>query len=164
MGMDICHRMTAIIEHGDQRYGDFPYAVHLAHVEHILAQFGYASIDYRRAAWLHDILEDTSYTRKQLRTAFGTWVDEVVWACSGFGENRKARNACIKEKILLFPEAAVVKCADRIANVEFSANSRKPGIVKRYIEELPDFAEYIKPNVPELMWARLERSCFDRVK
>lgn len=162
MAMTNCYRMTAIMEHGDQRYGDFPYAVHLAHVEHILAQFGYATAEYRAAAWLHDILEDTEYPRSSVRKNFGSWVESVVWACSGFGENRAERNLCIKEKIIAFPEAAVVKCADRIANVEFSANTRKPGIVAMYKRELPAFEEYIRPNVPSQMWDRLERSCFDR--
>ncbi len=162
MAMISSYRMTAIMAHGDQQYGDFPYAVHLAHVEEILAQVGCGSEKYRAAAWLHDILEDTQYPRDKVSLNYGDWVGNVVWACSGFGVNRAARNLCIKEKILAFPEAAVVKCADRLANIEFSANTRKSGMVAKYKKELPEFETYIRAHVPEMMWARLERSCFDK--
>lgn len=162
MAMIHSFRMFAIKAHGDQRYGDFPYAVHLAHVESILEQFGFGTDKWRATAWLHDVYEDTKTERKEIQQLFGDDVDRIAWACSGFGENRAARNLCIREKILLLPEAAITKCADRIANVEFSANTRKSGMVKKYQQELPSFAQYIQPNVPETMWKRLERSCFDK--
>lgn len=171
MSMNHSYRMFAIKGHGDQRYGDYPYAVHLAHVEHILEQFGYGTDVWKAKAWLHDYYEDTldpvtpekiASARKMVCELFGDEVDQDAWACSGYGENRAARNLCIKEKILLNPRAAVLKCADRIGNVEFSSNTRKSGMVAKYRKELPDFETYIRPNVPDQMWKRLERSCFDK--
>jgi (p)ppGpp synthase/HD superfamily hydrolase len=168
MAMNHSFRMFAIKAHGDQRYGDFPYPVHLAHVEHILEQFGFGNDMWRATAWLHDVYEDTSTEaempalRKTVQQLFGDEVDQIAWACSGFGPNRAARNLCIKEKILVLPKAAITKCADRLANVEFSSNTRKSGMIGKYKKELPEFETYIRPHVPENMWARLERSCFDR--
>jgi len=156
------YRMIAIMAHGDQRYGDFPYAVHLAHVESILEEFGYSTDVWKAAAWLHDVFEDTQYPREQVRNTFGDRVHNIAWACSGFGDNRAARNLCIKEKILALPEAAIVKCADRIANVEFSANTRKSGMVDKYKKEMESFETYIRANVPEFMWRRLEHSVFNK--
>lgn len=168
MAMIHSFRMFAIKAHGDQRYGEHPYAVHLAHVEHILEQHGYGTDKWRAKAWLHDLFEDTckpeemDLMRRMVRELFSDEVEEDCWSVSGFGATRALRNACIKEKILINPRSAILKCADRLGNVEFSSGTRKHGMVKKYREENVEFELYIRPHVPEAMWNRLVRSLFDK--
>ena len=50
-------RSFAIAAHGDQRYGDQPYAVHLDRVAGLLAEHGHAEVV--PVGFLHDVLEDT---------------------------------------------------------------------------------------------------------
>ena len=57
----------ALISHGNQRYGDLPYQMHLEHVQAILTRFGLDSEENLViAAWLHDTLEDTPLTARRL--------------------------------------------------------------------------------------------------
>ena len=51
-------REFAIIAHGEQRYGDEPYASHLAAVVQIMDDFGLPA-EFKVAGWLHDVVEDT---------------------------------------------------------------------------------------------------------
>src|SRR4051812_16593177 len=84
-------RAFAEERHGGQRYGDAPYVTHLAHVRKVLARFGHGGA-FAVAAWLHDTVEDTKTTRAEIATRFGEEVAALVWAVTGVGDNRKARN------------------------------------------------------------------------
>src|SRR5208282_609290 len=89
-------REFAIEEHGDQKYGTEPYCVHLQDVHDIALEFGLDG-DYLPASWLHDIVEDTKKSKivmvAEIHRRFGESVKELVWAVSGIGSNRSARNA-----------------------------------------------------------------------
>jgi (p)ppGpp synthase/HD superfamily hydrolase len=148
-------RTFAAQAHGDQRYGSQPYSVHLEAVVAVLRDHGFAG-GYEDAGWLHDTLEDTAATVDQIRDRFGYWVARVVIACTGVGHNRKARNAWIYEQIGRFPEAAVVKVADRIANVE----AAKPGTshAQMYLNEAVSFHDAVACRVPDDMRKRLNRA------
>mgnify|MGYP001567422829 CR=1 FL=1 len=78
-------------QHAGQLYGTEPYAVHLAAVRAVLASID-APPHLCVAAWLHDTVEDTDTTPRELEERFGADVAAVVWAVSGFGPNRKGRN------------------------------------------------------------------------
>jgi (p)ppGpp synthase/HD superfamily hydrolase len=130
-------RAFAIEAHGDQRYGDRPYADHLGDVARIVAEFG-GSDEQIAAAWLHDTLEDCPTVRyPDLLKQFGRDVSDMVWACTGKGATRDERNAKIYEKIAKWPAAAIVKVADRIANVEASEPGSKHA--ERYLDEREEF-------------------------
>jgi (p)ppGpp synthase/HD superfamily hydrolase len=145
-------RDFAVHAHGAQRYGDKPYVDHLLAVVRILEQFG-ASADCRVAGWLHDTIEDTSVTRDEVSVEFGDRVASLVWAVTGEGHgNRQAHSASICAKIAQCPEAAVVKLADRIANIE--ACERGDRHSARYVGEHPAFADAIAPLVDAAMWQR----------
>jgi (p)ppGpp synthase/HD superfamily hydrolase len=148
-------RDFAIKAHGDQKYGGDPYGVHLFHVAGIIQDFGFPNA-YRKAAFLHDVLEDTAATSDQILDLFGEEVLSLVYACTGEGETRADRNASIYRKIVEYPTAAPVKLADRIANVEAAT----PGCPhwQRYKTEMDAFRAVIRPHVPEEMWERLERN------
>lgn len=143
-------REFAVAAHGDQRYGDRPYVEHLAAVVDVLEEFGFSD-EYVAAGWLHDVVEDTDVTEADIQAAFGEQVAKLVSAVSG-GGNRETHVASIYEKIEAYPDAAFLKLADRIANVEACARGDKHSI--RYAREHPRFATVVGPHVPPAMWER----------
>jgi (p)ppGpp synthase/HD superfamily hydrolase len=146
-------RDFAIKAHGDQTYGGEPYGVHLFDVVGIAKEFGANDAQWK-AAFLHDVLEDTAVTSDQILDLFGEDVLRIVYACTGEGETRADRVSCIYRRIEDHPPAALVKLADRIANVEAAT----PGghHWRRYKSEMSGFRAIIRPHVPAEMWARLE--------
>lgn len=143
----------AIAAHGDQRYGDAPYRTHLAAVVRVLNDFGYVGA-YEVAGWLHDVVEDTSVDLSTIAARFGPEVASMVDAVTGLGASRAERNARIYAAIAREPQAAVLKLADRIANVEAAPAGSQHGA--RYAREADAFAAMVRQHVPPAMWARLE--------
>jgi (p)ppGpp synthase/HD superfamily hydrolase len=148
-------RAFAVERHGDQRYGERPYVTHLAAVRAVLRDF---DIDGALgvAAWLHDVVEDTPTTRDEVAARFGPDVAALVWAVTGVGENRKARNADAYAKIRAHPPAATLKLADRIANVEASATV--PDKLAMYRREWEAFAQALDGLGDARLWQRLRRA------
>lgn len=148
-------RVFATEAHEGQKYGSEPYEVHLSAVVNILTDSGVTDPEVLAAGWLHDVLEDTSRSLFTLyRSGFSARVNRLVIACTGVGQTRKARVQNIYDKIAKMPEAAVVKLADRIANVEAAAPGSRH--LARYRAEQQAFAAIIRPHVPAAMWGRLE--------
>lgn len=145
-------RAFAAEKHAAQRYGDRPYVVHLAAVRAVLAEFGYGEA-LAVAAWLHDVVEDTEATREDIAARFGDEVAQLVWAVTGVGPNRRARNASAYEKIRAYPRAAILKLADRTANAE--ASREAPDKLAMYRAEHPAFTRALEGTGDERMWARL---------
>lgn len=146
-------RIFALRCHGNQKYGEFPYGYHLAMVESCLDEAGFSENDYRAAAWLHDVVEDTDTTVEELAYFYGPKIAGLVWACTGVGDNRKQRNAEIAKRLAMFPEAVPVKIADRQANISF-ALSDKIGKkdnkkLQMYLDEWPEFSATITPLLGE---------------
>lgn len=141
--------------HRGQRYGDGADYVdaHVVKVVAIAKEFG-ASEEQVAAAWLHDVAEDCGVSFDLLYAEFGFIVGGMVGACSGFGDNRAARNAGIYQKIALRPEAALVKVADRIANVEASPFGSHH--FAKYSEERDEFDRHVVRFAPPAMRRRLE--------
>jgi (p)ppGpp synthase/HD superfamily hydrolase len=145
----------AIEAHGEQTYGDEPYRTHLYAVVQVLKDFGFSG-KYLDAGALHDTIEDTNTSRETLAGKFGQWVADVVWACSGTGANRKERNASIYAKISMMYDAATVKTADRIANVENAEPGGRHALM--YISEAIWFHHAVAKHAPAAMVERLERA------
>lgn len=145
----------AIAAHGDQRYDGEPYRVHLAAVVRVLNDFGYVGA-YEAAGWLHDVVEDTGVSLVEIADRFGPDVARMVDAVTGLGATRAERNARIYAGIAQTPEAAAVKVADRIANVEAARDGSEHGA--RYLREAEAFAAVVRPYVPPAMWLRLEEA------
>lgn len=115
--------------HGDQKYGDKPYTVHLrdaAREMEVIIQTAnpvYFPPSHhntlRCAVLLHDVLEDTDTHVDALRREFGATVADLVEAVTDEpGKNRKERKAKTYPKIRAAgPSAVAIKLADRIANV-----------------------------------------------
>jgi (p)ppGpp synthase/HD superfamily hydrolase len=149
----------ALAAHGNQRYGDHPYAVHLAAVAELLVPFGEDAV---RIGYLHDVVEDTAITLDELRTKFG----DVVACCVALltdepGESRKERKAKTYAKLAqVGPElelALTVKAADRLANVRACIADGKAELLSVYRCEHPAFrgAAY-RPGRCDWLWQELD--------
>lgn len=139
------YAMIAIAAHENQKYGQYPYSYHLAMVDNYICDFGFSEHNYRAAAWLHDVIEDTPTTAADVADVFGSEIAMLVWACTGVGINRKERNACIYKRLKHHPDAAPVKCADRYANVKFALKEGSEKKLRMYVDEWPEFRENVMP-------------------
>lgn len=144
-------------KHAQQRYGNAPYTVHLEAVRAVLRDVGFDDAHpLAIAAWLHDTIEDTETTRDEVLAHFGVEVADLVWAVTGVGQNRKERNAHAYAKIRATPNAATLKLADRIANVEASVNV--PDKLAMYRKEWPGFREALDGCGLPALWERLKKA------
>lgn len=143
----------AVAAHGGQLYGGRPYREHLAAVVGVLHDFGFVGA-YEAAGWLHDVVEDTPVDLATVAALFGADVASMVDAVTGLGATRAERIARIYAGIMREPQAAAVKLADRITNVEAAPVGSEHGT--RYVREAGAFAEVVRPHVPAAMWSRLE--------
>lgn len=129
-------RQFAIEKHGEQKYGELPYIYHLDMVYQITLD-AQLDEDYQVAAYLHDILEDTNTTKKDLEDLFGHRVAKLVDSVSGKGETRKEKKQCMLAKLNDFPEGINLKMADRYANMKESLDI--PKLFKMYEAELAEY-------------------------
>lgn len=162
-------RLLAEEAHGSQQYGELPYEFHLQAVVDVLLRFGARLDDAKSAplliaAWLHDTLEDTEIDKQTLTAEFGADVADIVWRVTDeTGENRKARKAATYSKTRASEAAVIVKLADRIANVEASAQNNK-GLFRMYAKERASFSEALRSptqnTLAQRLWQHLD-SLFD---
>lgn len=146
----------ALGAHGPQLYGDKPYVdSHCRDVVNLLVSFGYDSVDWIDSGWLHDSVEDTTLTIDTVRAKRGAVVADLVWAVTGVGENRKARNADMHRKVAAFPRAAILKTADRISNMVSARSLDDQGLFRMYMKEFEAFVDLVKPHIPSTMLDRL---------
>lgn len=154
-------KFFAAVKHGNQQYSSgLPYTHHLAQVEAVLRRFGHtrdhfdpSDMDLLEAAWLHDVVEDTTTKLKEISEMFGDKVAELVGAVTNEpGPNRKTRHALTYPKIRKTPDAIILKLADRIANVEAGGK-----LVEMYQKEYEDFKRNLyTPGICEEMWKHLD--------
>jgi (p)ppGpp synthase/HD superfamily hydrolase len=159
--MKITHpKDFAIKAHGDQKYGDSPYKIHLVDVVSIVEK-GCHFITHDEieksiivsAAWLHDVLEDTSVSYETLRYYFGKNVADLVDAVTDEpGKNRKERKAKTLPKIREFGKSAVfLKLCDRLANI-CNCIDGNPGLLKMYKKEHQQFYNALYDCNDKLDW------------
>jgi len=67
----------AIAAHTTQKYGEYPYAIHLAEVAWLLSARGYGA-QTQSVAWLHDVLEDTDKDISLIALMFGDAIAKSV--------------------------------------------------------------------------------------
>jgi guanosine-3',5'-bis(diphosphate) 3'-pyrophosphohydrolase len=150
-------REFAVKHHGDQLYGDQPYAVHLEAVYNTLVRHGCTNENLLAAAWLHDVIEDTHVTAEFLLEYMPVVVVMYVEAVTtGPGSNRKERNLHTYPRTRMFGESVQLKLADRISNVRASlaGGSKLYGM---YSKEYPDFrAALYRPKEFDSMWQELD--------
>ncbi len=136
-------RRYALDAHGDQRYGIYPYAVHLdAVVEHLQPYGETAQV----IGYLHDVVEDTDVQLTDLEEKFGAEVAQCVGILTDEpGKTRKEKKTRTYEKMQAVEGPAtlalIVKAADRLANIEACIRDDRPDKLAMYREEHPIFRE-----------------------
>ena len=77
--------------HALQDYDGLPYDEHLQEVVDVLKKFGYGG-KYLIAAWLHDILEDSSVSYNDIKKLFGEEIAEITYCVTDeLGRGRKEK-------------------------------------------------------------------------
>jgi (p)ppGpp synthase/HD superfamily hydrolase len=152
----ITSERLAIIAHGNQKYGDHPYDYHLSRVVKVLQDYGFTDRKWVDAGWLHDALEDTMLTVHDLTSLYDLEVADMIVCVSGYGKNRKERQADILNKLQFNKDACILKLADRIVNVGFSLHTTNEIKFEMYKSEQEAFAKVVQPNVPQDMWEELK--------
>lgn len=149
--------------HGEQKYGNLPYMVHLAmtfevYLEHTAPDDLNAVI--MKALWLHDVLEDTHCKPQFILDYFHDrrLLILIQAVTDKPGENRKARHRNTYPELAGDNWAVVVKLCDRIANVRHSI-AEKSGFLKMYKREYPFFRKSLcgctrEPNAS--LWKTLD--------
>ncbi len=149
-------RDYAITAQGDQKYGEHPYVHHLDTVHRIACEMGCSDL-VKVAAFLHDVVEDTSVPIEEICNDFGWDIAALVYAVSndtdpapGYKERtyRKIRSHCI--------DAVALKLCDRIANMEACKPGRDTRLIRKYVSDMPLFRAilHVHDELPAL-WARL---------
>jgi (p)ppGpp synthase/HD superfamily hydrolase len=115
-------RAFAEQKHRDQRrkHSDEPYFGHVESVVRILTAFGVDRPPVIAAAYLHDTVEDTDASIKDILTQFGEEVAELVyWLTDAEQSNRPMRRIVAEWRLGHAPlDAKIIKLADMIDNTE----------------------------------------------
>lgn len=141
--------------HGDQmRPNHEPYAVHLLEVVEILAASGVRDCDILQAGMLHDVVEDTTHSLSEIREHFGRGVSELVdWMTKPEprpGQDpAEVRSAYLRQFAQAPPQAAVVKLADRLSNVQRLHTHPRPAKQRSYYKET---VEEVMPHAQAHPW------------
>lgn len=167
-------RKLAYFGHSLQKYGDYPYSVHLdkavSFVEEIINKSAnelssYDAIDLNAvareliaSAYLHDLLEDAGFAANynDISNKFGTICADICYALqTPKGKNRKQRHSAeyfdgIRETHFAF----FIKIADRYANIKFSYDTGS-SMLGKYLQEHKNLVEIWNKKV---YISRVERS------
>jgi hypothetical protein len=126
------------------------------------------------AGFLHDVVEDTDWTKEDIVDAFGLSVGAIVWSVTvertpGLTKVERYIN-CYKKLRAVGPYAAMVKTADRLANVTASlrmfdgggddAKTKARGFLSWYVRDQPALSEAVTPLLRDsirlkALWAGL---------
>lgn len=112
------------------------------------------------ACWLHDTIEDTKVTYKQLLDNFNFEIAELVYAVTDeLGRNRKERKKKTFPKIIKYgKDAALLKLCDRVANIHYSKTQDKK-LFDMYRKEHIEFSK-IYEYLDLTGHALFERYCY----
>lgn len=155
-------REMALKAHGDQKYGEKPYSVHLDAVADLCRPFGEDAVV---VAFLHDAFEDTDLSRDAVVAAFGEHVAACVSLLSDPpGANRKARKAAAFAAFSAVPAgsdlelALLVKAADRLANVRAGVDEDNKSLLSMYRKEHAAFSAVVsRPGLNDALVAEASR-------
>lgn len=153
-------RKFAIDAHGDQKYGELPYHVHLDAVAEIASEYGETA---QIIAYLHDVAEDTPVQLNDIESEFGKFVAECVAILSDEpGANRKDRKRKTYSKMANvsgeLETALIVKAADRLANMRACVSDNNHKLLKMYKEEHEVFEKSVRrESLCENIWYEINK-------
>lgn len=143
-------RAFALERHGDQTYGnDLPYEWHLEKVATLAQRLGYSE-EIQAAAWLHDVVEDTSTSIEEVRTLFGDAIADIV-ASVTYGEEDKAADIDKIQKAKQNKGGHVVKFCDSSVNFSASALTGAPSSMSQWdatVERYGKFVAELRAGLP----------------
>lgn len=151
-------RRFALKYHGEQRYGEHPYVVHLDAVAELVQQYGGTA---GVIAYLHDVVEDTDVSLHDIKKEFGRLIADCVAVLTDEpGEDRKERKGKTYSKMARVcgetEIALLVKAADRLANMRACVADKKERLLRVYEAEYPVFKEAAyRPGMCEEIWVEL---------
>ena len=157
-------RKFAVRAHGDQKYGVFPYSVHLDAVAALAKSFGPVC---EAVAFLHDVVEDTSTQPSEILGVFGSDVASAVYFLTDpEGVNRRERKEKLHRRLAgLDPKGKtaryaslvlIVKACDRLANLR-ECSKGNPGLFKMYAREHKAFRDTAyRPGLCDEIWTEID--------
>ncbi len=136
--------------HAGQLYGDRDYIdAHILPVTTIIRRLGYGP-KFQTAGWLHDTIEDTDITARQLITE--GIPTEVVFAVELLSKKDGESHSDYLAKIITSKYATVGKFADSSANFS-STMLLSPKLEDKYVREwgleYADNLAFLLPHLPE---------------
>lgn len=147
--------------HGQVRkYRGEPYIVHLAEVAGLIHQYC-GGDEVIAAAWLHDVVEDTSIGVSHIERAFGARVADLVMSVTDVSKpsdgNRAERKRIDREHYArACPYGKAIKLADLISNTR-SIVADDPDFAKVYLAEKRKLLEVLTNSASP----RLEKMAHD---
>lgn len=141
-------RDWAIRLHGQQKYGSYDYSYHLDQV-FTLAQNYDLDKDTLLAIYLHDTIEDCGLSKRRIEIQTNENVAEIVWAVSGFGENRKEKKIDMIDKMYKYPQSINLKMLDRYVNI-LNSKMNNPKLYEMYIKEMDDYKHLFSLGNPAI--------------
>ena len=144
----------AAVKHRDQRRKDIyasPYINHPIRVAQILSEIGEIDdVEILAAAVLHDTVEDTETTSEELEGEFGVRIARIVSQVTDDKTLSKAerKQLQIERACHISKEGALVKVADKIANVQDVSSNPPEGWDDKRRQEYLNWAECVVSNCP----------------
>ena len=153
-------RKFAIERHGDQKFGEYPYFMHLDEVANIAKDYGENA---EIVAYLHDVIEDTKTDIREIENEFGCFIANCVSILTDeSGQNRKERKMKTYLKMSKvssdFEVALIVKAADRLANLKACIRANNDNLLNMYKSESQVFKQSVyRENICEPLWQEIEK-------
>lgn len=158
-------------KHKDQKWGPYPYGEHLSRVfltviyysakENIFNQSDLEKL--KEAAWLHDIVEDTTVTLEYIRKEFGDEVADIVDSVTDEdGATRKERKEKTFSKTKENRLGVFLKLCDRLVNVRAARYPEKDNSdAGKYLSIYKSEHEYFKKTLKiegeyDSLWTTLD--------
>lgn len=121
---EVAYKKACELHKDQKRFSGAPYIIHPIHVAYTLAELGMDAATIR-AGLLHDTVEDTPYTKEQLKNDFGEEVASLVEAVTKIDKyeysSKVERQAENWRKMLVATandvRVIVIKLADRLDNL-----------------------------------------------
>jgi GTP diphosphokinase / guanosine-3',5'-bis(diphosphate) 3'-diphosphatase len=151
------YRVAETAHSGQMRDEGTPYIVHPVRVAVALAdELEIYSPQLISGALMHDVIEDSSVTREQVRADFGEEIAQIVWLLTKF------EDVSLPVYLKAIEEAAhtgapLVKLCDRLDNLRFLAHSPRAEKKRRYIRTTEAFYIPLAARTNRYLHDELER-------
>ncbi len=145
-----------------RKFTDLPYFTHPKAVARLLEQLT-GDEELVVSGLLHDVLEDTSATLKEIKELFGDRVASIVEELTSQKPKEMDKGLYLGAKMIkMTPAALTVKLADRLHNVMYlEGDNVHISFIKKYYKETRTILSMLKDHITadkiqELMIKRIE--------